>query len=149
MEKMKISAWRVIISAALFAIVAQVIHTLGSFATMGFYTDPKYASVWSKVMMPTVGPPPASFFGYSILFGLITALLFVMIYIHIGSKMHGKTAAKRGLSYGLMVFLVGTLPGMFMLYLLINLPAMLIVEWAVEMLAINLLGGMIVAKINK
>jgi hypothetical protein len=49
--------------------------------------------------------------------------------------------------YGFLVFLVGAIPGYFALYLLINLPTVLIALWAVESLILCLIGGMVVAKL--
>ncbi len=50
----------VAITAVAMTILAQIVHTLESILTMGYYTDPAYFQVWSKVMMPAAGPPPAS-----------------------------------------------------------------------------------------
>jgi len=146
---MKISLWRVLASGVLFAIVAQVLHTVCAFLAMSFYTNPDYFSVWSKIMMPAAGPPPASFYAYSILFGLLSGILFALVYTVIKGGIPVKAIAKKGLFYGFLVFLVGGVPGYLALILLVNLPFALIIIWAAETLVINLLGGMIAAWLNK
>ena len=50
----------------MITIVSQIIHSIEAFATMDFYLDPNYFGVWSKIMMPGPGPPPAEFYYYSI-----------------------------------------------------------------------------------
>ncbi len=146
---MKISLWRVLASGVLFAIVAQVLHTVCAFLAMSFYTNPDYFSVWSKIMMPAAGPPPASFYVYSLLFGLLGGILFALVYTVIKGGIPVKAIAKKGLLYGFLVFLVGAVPGYLALILLVNLPFALIIIWAAETLVINLLGGMIAAWLNK
>jgi len=146
---MKISLWRVLASGVLFAIVAQVLHTVCAFLAMSFYTNPDYFSVWSKIMMPAAGPPPAYFYVYSLLFGLLGGILFALVYTVIKGGIPVKAIAKKGLFYGFLVFLVGGVPGYLALILLVNLPFALIIIWAAETLVINLLGGMIAAWLNK
>jgi len=146
---MKISLWRILASGVLFAIVAQILHTACAFLAMPFYTNPDYFTVWSKIMMPAAGPPPASFYLYSILFSLLSGILFAIVYTVIKGGIPVKATAKKGLLYGFLVFLVGGVPGYLALILLVNLPFALIIFWAAETLIINLLGGMIAAWLNK
>ncbi|PIN87364.1 hypothetical protein COV19_00025 [Candidatus Woesearchaeota archaeon CG10_big_fil_rev_8_21_14_0_10_44_13] len=145
----KISLWRIIVSALVFLAVMFIVNNVGAILTMGYYTDPGYSSVWSKLMMPSAGPPPASFFYYSLSFGLIGSLLFIGTYVLLGSRLPFKSSAKKGAMYGFLVFLAGVLPGYMSLYLLINLPAGLIAWWAVLSLVIYMTGGIIAASINK
>ncbi|MCX6707632.1 MAG: hypothetical protein NT001_05845, partial [Candidatus Woesearchaeota archaeon] len=114
-----------------------------------YYKDPDYFSVWSRLMMPNAGPPPASFFYYSLAFSLIGALLFIGVYLMLGRLLPFKSNLKKGAVYGVLVFLAGILPGYMSLYLLVNLPAGLIAWWCVLSLVIYTVGGMIVAGINK
>lgn len=141
----KFSVWRVFWAGLLFAFLSQIIHTLGSWLTMSYYTNDDYFAVWSKLMMPTAGPPPASFYLYSILFGIVGGILVAMVYGVVKNSIPGKTVAKKGLNYGLLVFLVGGVSGFLMLLLLINLPAALLLWWAFESLIVYLIGGMIIA----
>ncbi len=120
MERKNIA--KVIGSGIIFTIIGQLVHIIGSSFTMGFYTDPTYFPVWSKVMMPTQGPPPISFFYYSIVFGLITGILLALVYTIVRTGVPG-IGAKKGFVYGLLVFLIAVVPGSLSIYLLINLPS--------------------------
>ena len=145
----KINIGKLMLAAVLFLVIAQIIHSLCAFCGMCYYIDPTYCQVWSKIMMPIPGPPPASFMLYSILFNFITGLLFSLVYVIIKSGIPGTSNIKKGLMYGLFVFLVAGIPGSLGLILLINLPLCLISLWLVEGLIIDLLGGIIVASINR
>jgi hypothetical protein len=142
----RISVARVIGAGVVFAIISQCIHTLGSIATIGFYMDPAYFHVWSKIMMPTEGPPPVSFYYYSIAFGIVTGLFLALVYAIIREGVPG-TGARRGITYGFLVFLLAGLPGSLSLYLLINLPSALIAYWTLENLVTYLIGGAVFGKL--
>lgn len=131
------------------AIVAYVLNMLSSMATMGFYMDPAYFGVWSSLMMPTAGPPPTSFMMFSLLFGFIGWVLFAGVYEILKKAVPGKDMLYRGMNYGLLVFLVGAVPGYLAIVLLINLPAALITVWAIESLVAYLINGVITAKMLK
>ncbi len=143
---MKPSFWKVLLGGVIFAVIAQIIHSIGAFATMSYYTLPDYFTVWSKLMMPTAGPPPTSFYVYSLLFNLITGLLLIAGYIWVeGSlKSHGW---KKGAKFGLLLFLLAGIPGALGMFLTINLPVALVVSWAIEGLVIGVLSGMCFAKL--
>ncbi|MFH1210949.1 MAG: hypothetical protein V1645_03455 [archaeon] len=142
---MKFSIWKVFWAGVLFAFLSQIIHTLGSWLTMGYYTNPAYFSVWSKIMMPNAGPPPASFYLYSILFGVVGGIFVALVYGVVKNSVPGKTVARKGLNFGVLAFLIGGVSGFLMMLLLINLPAALVLYWAFESLVIYLLGGMVIA----
>ena len=149
MAKLKIGVWKVLLAGFVFMIISQIIRTIGAFLEMNYYFDPNYFGVWSKIMMPAAGPPPTSFYCYSLLFAFINGVLFSLVYAYMKGGIPVKAWLKKGLIYGLVVFLIGGIPGSLALYLLINLPAMLLIYWAIETLIINLLGGIVVAWLNK
>jgi len=150
--------WKIIVAGIVFAIIAQIIHTIESFATMNFYTDPKYFSVWSTIMMPVQGPPPTEFYIYSIVFGIIAGIIYAVVYemvkksLPVGTVLKqgffSSTTFKHGLYFGLLLFLIG-IPMSLMMYLLINLPTMLLVYWSISGLIVNLIGGVVIARIMK
>lgn len=144
-----VSVLRIILAAIAFMIIAQVIHNIEAMLTMNYYTDPTYATVWSKIMMPTAGAPPMEFYYISWTFSFITGLFFAGVYNVITKGIPGNTVAKKGLIYGLLVWLVGGLSGNLAMVLLINLPVELIGYWIVTGLIINLLAGVAIAKIVK
>ncbi len=145
----KISFGRVLGAGIVFAIISMIIHSLDGIIGMKYYLMEEYFPVWSKLMMPAAGPPPASFMVYSLLFALITGILLAIVYNVVKSSLKVKGLAKKGLMYGFLVFLVGSIPGLLMTYLVINLPVALTWLWVLESLIIDLLGGMAIAGINK
>ena len=150
--------WKIIVSGIVFAIIAQIIHTIESIATMSFYTDPKYFSVWSVIMMPKQGPPPTDFYIYSIVFGIIAGIIYAVVYEMIKKSLPVGTVFKQGLFsgttfkhgfyFGLLLFLI-SIPMSLTMYLLINLPAMLLVYWSISGLIVDLIGGVAIARIMK
>jgi len=139
--------WKRIIGAGIvFAIIAQVMHTIEAFLTMNYYTMPDYFAVWSKVMMPTAGPPPMEFYVISIVFGIITGVIFAAVYSMFKDNVPG-AGTKKGLCYGGILFLVAGIPFGLTMYLLINLPMMLLVWWNIFSLIIYLIGGIVIEKI--
>lgn len=141
--------WRFVLAAVVFTIIAQIIHSVAPMLTMQYYTDPAYATVWSKFMMPFAGPPPATFYYMSVAFNLIGALLFTLVYLVVKNSVPGKTLASKGLMYGFLIFLVSGISAFLSMFMILNLPLVLIVSWTLEGLLINLLGGMAVAGISK
>ncbi len=141
-------AWKIIVAGIVFAIIAQIIHIIESFVTMNFYTDPAFFGVWSKIMMPTAGPPPAEFYYYSIIFSIITGIIYAIVYEMTKKSLPGKTITKQGLYFGLLLFLL-SIPFSLTMYLLINLPIMLLVYWSISGFIIYLLGGTVIARIMK
>ncbi|MGB9719314.1 MAG: hypothetical protein ACPL06_01825 [Candidatus Anstonellales archaeon] len=147
MKMLKNVPWtKVFIAAILFMVVGKIIYTLEAFFTMNYYLDANYFAVWSKVMMPTVGPPPPSFHFYTVLFGFITGFLFAMVYAMVRKAIPYEGMMK-GATYGVLVFLVAGIPGALSTYLLINLPTGLIVWWMFSRLLVDLIGGALTAKI--
>lgn len=146
-KKVKIGRW--IAAIIVMLVINSIIHMIGATIGMGYYMNPDYFEVWSKIMMPEPGPPPASFMIYSIIFNLIASFIFVLVYLIIYDSLPGTGLTKKGLSYGLIIFMISGISGMLGMILLINLPAGLIGMWTVETLVINLLCGIFVALIAK
>jgi len=150
---------RIIVAGILFVIVSQIIHSVEAYATLDFYMDPTYCQVeaetgnvgvcvWSKIMMPTAGPPPNEFYYYSIVFGVITGIIYAVVYAMIKKSVLGKTIVKQGIYFGFFLFLLG-IPHFLSMYLLINLSTMLLVYWTISGLIVNLIGGVVIAYIVK
>ena len=140
---------KLVIAAIVYTIIAQIVHIVDAFLTMNFYLMPQYFGVWSKIMMPTEGPPPATFYAFSVVFALITGVIFAFIYLAIMKAVPGKTRLQKGLSYGVILFLVNGIPGFLSLYIIINLPTVLIIYWLIENLVIFLASGVVFAKLFK
>jgi hypothetical protein len=144
------SDWKKILMVAVaMTVIAQVIHILESILTLGYYMDPAYFGVWSKIMMPTAGPPPAAFYYYSVTFALVSWAIFGFVYEKLGGAIGEKQEIKRGLEFGTLVFLVAGIPTVLTMYLLINLPSGLLATWTLVQLILYLTGGLVAARLVK
>ncbi|VVB58228.1 Uncharacterised protein [Candidatus Anstonella stagnisolia] len=142
--------WKgILVSAILFAIVAQVVNTLGAYATMGYYTDPAYFAVWSKLMMPATGAPPVEFFFLALLLAFASGIVYAGAYSILMKAIPGKTEMGKGISYGILLFVVAIVPGYLSMLLLLNLPSGLVASWGAESLVTSLIGGVLIAKFVK
>lgn len=148
-EKGKGKLKGIVIAAFLFMIIAQVVHTLGSYATMDFYTDPDYFHLWSEIMMPNMGPPGMEFFAFSVAFNFITAFIFTWFYSLIKGAVPGKMSFTKGVNYGILLFIITSIPGFLSMYLLLSIPVMLNIGWMIEALIIDIIGGLVIAKFVK
>lgn len=141
------SVTRAILVAALLMIIGFMVHTIEAVMTMDYYADTTYADVWSTVMMPEPGPPPIEFTYLSLVFGFVVGLIYIWAYKVVEPALATlKGYAKKGLSFGVLIFLLGVVPGSLSFYLLINLPAALIGWWTLSGLVIALVDGIIIAK---
>jgi hypothetical protein len=134
------------LSAFVFVIVSQAVHIAGSLLEMGYYTDPSYLHLWSPFMMPSAGPPGPEFFSLSILFSLATGLVFAWAYSVLRGSVPG-AGARKGLNFGLMVFLLAGVPFTLTAYLLLAVPAPLLFAWAIESIVVYSLSGAGCAKL--
>ena len=141
--------WKIIAAAVVYMIISIVFRTIESMMTMDYYMDEAYFPVWSKIMMPTAGPPPIEFTYTSIIFAFIGGLLFAGVYNVIAKGVPGKTVLRKGINYGLLIWIVAGIPFSLSMVLLINLPIDLIAFWTVTTLIIYLLAGAALVKIVK
>jgi hypothetical protein len=145
------SCWspgKIVLAAIVYLVIAQVIHIISTVATMDYYFMPQYFPVWSKLMMPTAGPPPASFYYYSIAFSFIAGIMFSAAYYVLKQGIPGKHYIQKGLNYGLLVFAVAGIPFALTNFLLINLPTLLVLTWAfLDGLVAYVLAGVAVARV--
>jgi hypothetical protein len=145
----KISWPGVLAVAIVYVIISQLVFMLGAFADMAYYMDPAYLSVWSKLMMPTAGPPPIEFTAISAVLSFVSSLLFALVYVVVKGSVPGKGWKNKGLMYGFLVFLIAGIPSTFSLLLLINLPVGLVLSWMLQGFVAYLLAGLVAAKLLK
>lgn len=133
-------------AAVAYAAIGQVIHVLGAMLDMGYYTNPAYASVWSPIMMPGPAPPPAEFYGISILAALVMGAIFAFGFTLVGNALASKKSFRAdraemlGAKYGLFVFALAGLSSLTM-PLLFNVPFGLALSWTLQSLAVCVLAG--------
>ena len=111
----KISWGKVILTAAIFTAISYVIHMIEAFLTIKYYMMPEYFGVWSKLMMPTAGPPPIEFTIISAVLSFVSGLLFALVYAVVKGSVPGKGWKNKGLMYGFLIFLVAGIPTTFMI----------------------------------
>lgn len=139
---------KVIVCAVIFAVITQIVNSVSAFLSMSYYMDPSLFGVWSKVMMPKEGPPPASFFMYSILFNFLTGLTLAATYDWLKDKLGDKCGSRFCTFF---MFILSLTVVMFFLptYLLINIPIALLGIWFLEIAAGYFINFMIFVKILK
>lgn len=119
---------KLLVAAVVFAVLAQAVHTVSSIATMSYYVDPVFFGVWSKVMMPGQGAPPAEFYYFSIAFAFVTGLLYAVGFESVKKALPGK-GVKKGLTFALLLYGLAGVPMTLTLYLVVNLPLGLLAVW--------------------
>ena len=141
--------WKpIILSGFVFAIIAMVVHMVESVLTMSYYLMPAYFGTWSKVMMPTAGPPPVSFYVYSSVASFLGGFLFAELYDLIKSQL-GATYWQRVCIFTKYLVLLELVIFILPLWLFVNLPLGIIVSWFVSGALIAFLGTMVFAKMMK
>ncbi|MDD5172485.1 MAG: hypothetical protein PHF60_05635 [Candidatus ainarchaeum sp.] len=141
--------WKqILLSALIFAVVSELVHTLGVIPTMGYYTDPANFGLWSQIMMPDAGPPGTEFYLASFAFAFITGCVFAWAYSVLKKCIPGK-GVMNGFNYGLMLFLLVGVPYTLTTILLLAVPIGLLMGWALESFVIYGLSGLAFAKIMK
>ena len=137
------------IFAILMMIIGQIAWFLETMVDMAHYANPAYFGVWSKLMMPAAGAPPTEFFILSVVVSIIGWAIFACAYSVFGNAIKAKNELMKGLTFGGWVFLLATLPGSLSMFMLFNLPAMLLVSWTIVGVVLNLVAGVLVARFIK
>ncbi|RLI97222.1 MAG: hypothetical protein DRO99_03280 [Candidatus Aenigmatarchaeota archaeon] len=140
------SPGRIFIALFVFFVISQVVYNSGVLFSMNYYTEDKYITIWSDIILSLSGSSPEmGFFYISIIFGMVASILFVSVYMFLGRGLK-KGPMERGLEYGMLVFMVGILPSSFFLYLLFNITE-IIALWTFQNLIVYMAGGLAVGGI--
>lgn len=130
----------------LYTVFAAIIRQIEIGLTMSYYVDTAHLGLWSRLMMPNAGPPPAEFMIMSTVFTLATGLSIAIIYYYI-KEMLPKRFLKRVFFFAdLMIgfsFIFFTLPT----YLLFNVPLGLLVSWFISTFIVLVYASFITVKI--
>ena len=139
---------KMFLSSVIFAVVSFVIHQIEAILTMKYYLDPAYSDLWSKLMMPNAGPPPASFMITSLVFSFVTGISVTLIYYYLKDHLPKETRKRIFYFADLMVgtsFVFSTLP----MYLMFNVPTALLLSWFVSNFIILTIASWVIVKIIK
>lgn len=143
----EINLKKFVTSGFLYAIVATFLHQTEALLTMKYYLMPEYFGVWSKLMMPKAGPPPAEFFITSIVFSVVTGMGVTAIYYYLRDHLPENKTKRIFYFADLMVgtsFIFSTLP----IYLMFNVPTALLGIWFITNFIILTIGSWVIVKIN-
>ncbi len=146
--KKNIKWGKVLLAAIAFLAISFIVRQIESLTMMRYYLIPEYFPVWSKLMMPKAGPPPASFFVISLLFTLLTGIVLAGSYEWIKSNLSKKFWA-RVIGYTEVVIVFSLVLAYLPMYLLINLPEALIISWFISGAVAVFLGSIVFVKILK
>ncbi|MBI5127474.1 hypothetical protein HZA76_03375 [Candidatus Roizmanbacteria bacterium] len=146
--KVKIRWGKVILVSIILLVIQMIIMNVEAFFDMKYYIMPQYFPVWSKLMMPNAGPPPAEFFIMSSLFSLLSALVLACVYECFKASLD-KNFWSRVLGFTKLMALLTLVFAYLPMYLMINLPLGLIVSWFVSGVLVIFLGTIVFVKILK
>ncbi|MFA6447354.1 MAG: hypothetical protein WCW31_03825 [Patescibacteria group bacterium] len=145
---LKLQWSKVALSALIFMVIASIIRQIEALLTMNYYTLPEYFSVWSKSMMPTAGPPPASFMIMSLAFAFVTGFVLAAFYNFIKDGIPGGYI-KKVTWFTLIIFVLAFVMFALPLFLMINLPIGLQITWLISTFIIFFLNSLVFAKLIK
>ncbi|MFH0702115.1 MAG: hypothetical protein V2B14_01065 [bacterium] len=89
------------------------------------------------------GAPPLGYF----LGTLVLSIILALIYALLNKGIPGKNRFVKGLVFGLCVWAVGILPGMFATYMFMTVSPVVIIYWTILYLIVDPLKGLIIAAI--
>lgn len=74
-------------------------------------------------------------------------LIFVLVYVLINKGIPGKNKFTKGLLFGLLVWMIGLVPGMISTYLYMTVSTTVVIYWTIWGLVVSPLKGLIAAAI--
>lgn len=140
---------KIIIASIILTVIDVVVRQIEAFMTMKYYLMPEYFGLWSKLMMPKPGPPPAEFFIISILFSFLTSLVLATVFVYV-KDVFPKQYWMRVLGYAKITILFMLVFSYLPMILLINVPYTLLASWFTSSALIVITGTVIFVKmLNK
>lgn len=136
---------KVLLVGLLYTIIATVVRQLEVIWTMKYYTQPQYFGVWSKLMMPTAGPPPLEFMVTSMILTFASGMGLAIIYYYLKDYLPKGFWHRATFFADVLVstsFIFFTLP----VYLLFNVPVALLGWWFVSTFVVLFLASILIVK---
>ena len=127
-------------------VIAVATFIAGMILSYLFMLFPSYAAdiTNTSLMRSMQDPLMMAFFFYPLLIGLIYAWVWTKV-----KGLFKGSVWQRGYKFGLSLFLVVTIPGMFISYTSMPFAFITILGWLVSGLVNSLIAGCILAKMNK
>jgi hypothetical protein len=123
-----------VIVGIIYAIIAFIINFISGFILASDYTT-----------TPQLWKPMTDLWYYQIIaLNLIEGIIFGLIFSVLYNGIPGK-GWKRGFNFGLLLWFVGTVPGMLMTYFTMAVPDSIVLSWTIGGLITLLIGGSILA----
>lgn len=94
-------------------------------------------------------PYTASLMTYNIIGTLVLSIILAAVYAVVYKGLPAKDNLKKGVQYGLVVWLVGVLPGMYALFNWTTMNTVVVVYWLAAFLVRHLLVGAAIGAIYK
>ena len=138
---MKIKWSKILLAGIIASIVRYIINTGFGAYFMDLY-DPT-SGLWRAMMTP-------DWYTGVIISTIIISFLAVFAYVAVNKALGSKKElAKKGLKFGLIVWLVRDITGSTMTYVFMPVSFTLVLSWAISGFIISMINGLIVAKIYK
>lgn len=132
---------------AIASVVIWIIGSVLGMLTCGWLFNWVYSIppiIWkTPVELMTLGNMIGSY-----LLGLLISVIFVVVFAVLYRGIPGR-GVKKGLMYGLLVWLVGAVSGLITTPFYMTIATTVIIYWIIQALVLNLINGAIVAAIYK
>jgi len=144
----KISWGKVLLIGLIYTVIGMVAHQVELLWTMKYYLMPQYSGVWSRLMMPTAGPPPTEFMIVSTIMTFTTGISIAIIYNYLMEYLP-KGYWKRATYFADLMASASLVLFTFPVYLLFNVPLGLLGYWFASTFVIFVLTSFAIVKILK
>lgn len=131
------------LSAVAFAVMAVIVHSAGILVTSDFFKDPAYAGMWNPFLKTATGLFSSLFFMELFAFNLVVGIAFAVVFFELRDILDLKTGFRKGLHFGVILFLVNVVPSAFGFLAFFNVPVVLAFWWGIQYMVVSLLGGLI------
>jgi hypothetical protein len=142
----KINWGKALLVGLIYMVVATLVRQIEAMITMKYYLDPQYFGVWSKLMKPQAGPPPASFFITSLILTFGTGVSLAIVYYYMRAILPEKRKERIFYFADLMIgfnFIFFLLPT----YLMFNVPTGLLISWFISSFIILVTAAYAIVKV--
>ena len=129
------------------SIVIWILDTILGWLTCGWLFNWVYRlppNIWKD---PTVMMSTGNMIGANLI-GLMRAVIFVFIFAFLSKGLPGE-GIKKGIAYGLIVWLIGALSGISTMPFYMTIATTVVVYWIIQALVVSVIDGAIVGAIYK
>lgn len=139
----KIQWGKVMLVGIIYTVVTMIVRQVESMMTLKWHQMPEYSGVWSKLMIPSAGPPPPEFFIVSTVATFLTGVSLCVVYHYLKEYLPKNQWQRACYFADLLVatsFIFFTVP----VYMLFNVPLILIGSWFISGFILNLIASVLI-----